>query len=279
MPREINEGVTALREKGSKILTDDIVLLSGIHAADGTLNNHKTGKGRLYRITIIDADKESLNKVKEIVKRTFNFNIKIRKSIHENAYLIIIDNKPIIRIFNKLLNFIKHDRIDLYRPIYFMKRTGRRVEETTLIERRDVVWDGIKPIKINIRAETTKTDEYSPLGKLDSDLEVFISQAYRESFKHKAPYLFLTKRGKKFNQRRICEYLKDVSEKIIGIKITSHYFRHRYWVECGKSNVPIVDAMAISGNKDPDVVIAFYSHSTSEGLAKVLELTRILWYD
>ena len=165
--------------------------------------------------------------------------------------------------------------VSIRKPASIMKRTGRRVEETTLIERRDVVWDGIKPIKINIRAETTKTDEYSPLGKLDSDLEVFISQAYRESFKHKAPYLFLTKRGKKFNQRRICEYLKDVSEKIIGIKITSHYFRHRYWVECGKSNVPIVDAMAISGNKDPDVVIAFYSHSTSEGLAKVLELTRI----
>ena len=69
--------------------------------------------------------------------------------------------------------------------------------------------------------------------------------------------------------------MKDVSEKIIGTKITSHYFRHRYWVECGKNGVPIVDAMAISGNKDPDVVIAFYSHSTNDGLAKVLELTRI----
>jgi integrase len=176
---------------------------------------------------------------------------------------------------NELLAFIKKDKPDYYRPIYFMKRTGRRVEETTLIERRDVVWDGIKPVKINIRAETTKTNEYAPLGKLDPELEVFISQAYRESSKHKAPYLFVTKRGKKFNQRRVSEYLKYVGEKIAGTKITSHYFRHRYWVECGKNNVPIVDAMAISGNKDPDVVIAFYSHSTSEGLAKVLELTRI----
>ena len=155
-----------------------------------------------------------------------------------------------------------------------MKRTGRRVEETTLIEKRDVVWDGIKPVKINIRAETTKTDEYAPLAKLDSELEVFISQAYKKSSKHKAPYLFLTERGKKFNQRRICVYLKDVSEKIVKTKITSHYFRHRYWVECGKNNIPIVDAMVISGNKDPKVVLTFYSHSTNDGLAKVLELTR-----
>ena len=220
--------------------------------------------------------------VKAIMKRMYKLGFcseKIIKDIAEHIKKPKPNKKQYPEItnskINELLACIKKDKPDYYRPIYFMKRTGRRVEETTLIERRDVVWDGIKPIKINIRAETTKTDEYSPLGKLDSDLEVFISQAYRESFKHKALYLFLTKRGKKFNQRRICEYLKDVSEKIIGIKITSHYFRHRYWVECGKSNVPIVDAMAISGNKDPDVVIAFYSHSTSEGLAKVLELTRI----
>ena len=125
-------GCNAPRSKlinNPKILTDDIVLLSGIHAADGTLNNHKTGKGRLYRITIIDADKESLNKVKEIVKRTFNFNIKIRKSIHENAYLIIIDNKPIIRIFNKLLNFKIGYKITSVRMPKIIKRLNLKKQK------------------------------------------------------------------------------------------------------------------------------------------------------
>jgi len=219
--------------------------------------------------------------VKAIMKRMYKLGFcdeKIIKDIAEHIKKPKPNKKQYPEItnskINELLAFIKKDRPDYYRPIYFMKRTGRRVEETTLIERRDVVWDGIKPVKINIRAETTKTDEYAPLSKLDPELEAFINQAYRESSKRQAPYLFLTKRGKKFNQRRICEYLKKVSEKIIGTKITNHYFRHRYWVECGKNNVPIVDAMAISGNKDPQVVIAFYSHSTNDGLAKVLELTR-----
>ena len=220
--------------------------------------------------------------VKAIMKRMYKLGFcseKIIKDIAEHIKKPKPNKKQYPEItsskINELLAFIKKDKPDYYRPIYFMKRTGRRVEETTLIERRDVVWDGIKPIKLNIRAETTKTDEYAPLNKLDPELETLINQAYKESSKYKAPYLFLTKRSKKFNQRRICEYLKDVSEKIIGTKITSHYFRHRYWVECGKNGVPIVDAMAISGNKDPDVVIAFYSHSTNDGLAKVLELTRI----
>ena len=219
--------------------------------------------------------------VKAIMKRMYKLGFcseKIIKDIAEHIKKPKPNKKQYPEItsskINELLAFMKKDKPEYYRPVYFMKRTGRRVEETTLIERRDVVWDGIKPIKINIRAETTKTDEFAPLNQLDSELENFISQAYKESSKHRAPYLFITKRGKKFNQRRICEYLKEVSEKIVKVKITNHYFRHRYWVECGKSNVPIVDAMAISGNKDPDVVIAFYSHSTSEGLAKVLELTR-----
>ncbi|MEI6832157.1 MAG: tyrosine-type recombinase/integrase [Candidatus Omnitrophota bacterium] len=218
--------------------------------------------------------------VKAIMKRMYKLGFcseKIIKDIAEHIkkpkpnkkYYPEITNTKI----NELLVFIKKDRPDYYGPIYFMKRTGRRVEETTLIERRDVIWDGIKPIKINIRAETTKTDEYTPLNQLDSELEILIGQAYKESSRHRAPYLFLSRRHKKLNQRRICDYLKIVSEKITGIKFTCHYFRHRYWVECGKNNVPIIDAMAISGNKDSDVVITFYSHSTSEGLAKVLELT------
>lgn len=219
--------------------------------------------------------------VKAIMKRMYKLgfcNEKIIKDIAEHIKKPKPNKKQYPEIsnskINELLTFIKKDKPDCYRPIYFMKRTGRRVEETTLIERRDVIWEGVKPIKINIRAEITKTDEYAPLNQLDLELEAFIRQAYKESAKQKAPYLFLTKRGNKFNQRKLCVYLKEVSDKIIGIKITNHYFRHRYWVECGKSNVPIVDAMAISGNKDPDVVIAFYSHSTNEGLAKVLELTR-----
>ena len=59
---------------------------------------------------------------------------------------------------------IKSERPDFYGPVYFMVRTGRRVEETTLIERKDIVWNGIKPVKVNIRAEITKMRRNAPLS-------------------------------------------------------------------------------------------------------------------
>jgi len=173
----------------------------------------------------------------------------------------------------ELLQFIKNDRPDYYRPIRFISRTGRRIEETSLIERADVRWDGIRPVRINIRAETTKMKESAPLDSLDSDLEDIIQQAYREGLNHKAPQLFLSKQGKKCSQSRIRNYLKEVSLKIIEKEITPHYFRHRFFTECGKNNLPIVDVMAISGLKDIEVMTRYYSHSTVMGRSNVLEKT------
>jgi len=174
-----------------------------------------------------------------------------------------------------LLNFIKGDRPDLYRPIYFMLRTGRRVEETTLIQRKDVVWEGLVPVRINIRAETTKTKTFAPLAHLDPDLQLFIRQAYQESNRHKAVYLFLNRRNKKCDQRKITDYLGSMSEDLLKVRITSHYFRHRFCTECGKSNLPPVDVMAISGLRDVNILLKYYSHSTKEGLSKVLESTMV----
>ena len=44
--------------------------------------------------------------------------------------------------------------------------------------------------------------------------------------------------------------------------------------ECGKANVPLADVKAISGIKDVQVLLEFYSHTTNEGQDKVLEVTR-----
>ena len=78
-------------------------------------------------------------------------DIKIPQSRPKKDYPEITDTD-----IKGFLAKIKHDRPDLYGPVYFMLRTGRRVEETTLIERKDVIWEGIKPVKVKIRAETTK---------------------------------------------------------------------------------------------------------------------------
>ncbi|MFC1699253.1 tyrosine-type recombinase/integrase [Candidatus Omnitrophota bacterium] len=173
----------------------------------------------------------------------------------------------------ELFQTIKRERPDYYYPLYFISRTGRRISETTLIEKKDVEWQGFKPMRLNIRAETTKTKQNSPLRKLDQDLEQHISEAYKKSIKHKQPYLFLNRLGRKCRPGRVRVYLKQVSRAIIGRAITPHYFRHRFLTECGKVNVPLVDVMAICGIKDVDVLVKYYSHSTEEGQAKVLEVS------
>ena len=175
----------------------------------------------------------------------------------------------------EMMDFIKTDRMDYYYPINFMCRTGRRINEVTLIERKDVAWAGIIPARINIRPETTKTKRNTPLAKLDSDLERLIIEANKASSNIGSNYLFSNKHGRKCTPDKIREYLKRVSREIIGITITPHYFRHRFLTECDKAGVSISDRMAIAGIRDIKVIMEHYSHSTDEGLMKVLEVTKI----
>ena len=175
----------------------------------------------------------------------------------------------------ELLGFMRHDRPDYFNVVYFICRTGRRIEETTLIEARDVGFAGLRPIRLNIRAETTKTKEAAPLEMLDNDLAKVIKAAYQLSLRLKSKFLFCNNRGKKCSQNRVREYLKKASRDIAGIEVTPHYFRHRFLTECGKAGVPIVDIMAISGITHIKTILNYYTHITKEGQLKVLAVSRI----
>jgi len=172
---------------------------------------------------------------------------------------------------DRLLSVVKKDRPDYYAVIYFIKRVGRRINETTLIERKDVVLKGFKPVAIKIRAETTKGKEKAPLAYLDDDLERHIRGTLSNN---KTKWLFPNRIGNRCTPNRVCDYLKAVSKRVLGIELTPHFFRHRFCTECGKANVPITDVKAISGIKDTKVLLEFYSHSTITGLRQVLEITQ-----
>jgi len=171
----------------------------------------------------------------------------------------------------KLLVRIKQDRPDYYNVIYFMYRVGRRREEVMLIEKRDIVLKGFWPVAINIRTETTKKKVAAPLTYLDEDLKRHIRSALNNNM---TKWLFPNRLGNKCTSNRICDYLKEKSREIIGFEITPHYFRHRLCTECGKKNVPIADIKAITGIRDTNVLLEFYSHSTMEGQKQVFEITK-----
>jgi hypothetical protein len=98
--------------------------------------------------------------------------------------------------------------------------------------------------------------------------------AYKNSKQHKAQYLFLNRLNQKCQKSKIRDLLVETSKGLFGISIGGpHYFRHRFFTEAGKKNLPIADVMAISGLRDPKVLIEYYQHSTVDGRAKVLEET------
>ena len=172
----------------------------------------------------------------------------------------------------ELFTFIKNDRPDYYRPLEFIRRTGRRRREVTLIRKDDVILNGLRPIAINIRAETTKTRQKAPLNYLDEDLTKLIQSGLSGN---KTEWLFPNRVGRCCNPDKLYQYIKRVSLEKIGVELTPHYFRHRFFTECGKGSLPIADVQAISGIKDTKVLFEYYSHSTEEGQAKVLEKTRL----
>ena len=219
--------------------------------------------------------------VKSIMKRLYGLGYcgkGLIESLHElkkpQAIKREYANVPASKI-KMLLQFIKQDRVDYYYPLYFIMRTGRRINETTLIERKDVEWEGLNPARLNIRAETTKMGQHAPLTKLDDDLGKVISEGYKAGLKHKEPYLFLNAFGRRCTPDKVREHLKRASRRVLGFEITPHYFRHRFLTESGKANMPIVDVMAISGIKDINVIVKYYSHSTDEGQSNVLKASRI----
>jgi integrase len=178
-------------------------------------------------------------------------------------------------LMKKLLNRIEKEKPFMYGVIYFMSRTGRRIEESLLISLSDVVWEKLAIVKLDIRAETTKGNKRAPLIAFDSSLQKHLDKYYRGAKGLKSEYLFCDDRGRKLTQRRVCDYLKKVSKEVCGVAITPHYFRHRFFTECDKKNVSRVDVMAISGLRSAEILDKYYSHSTTDGLAGVFAKTRI----
>ena len=172
----------------------------------------------------------------------------------------------------ELFSFIKRDRPDYYACLYFMFRTGRRRQETTLIRKSDVLFKESRPVAVNIRAETTKCREKAPLRWIDGDLEELIRLALDNN---NTVWLFPNRLGRRCSPDRVCDYLRKASREVIGIEITPHYLRHRFFTECAKANASLTDVKAISGIKDSKVLLDYYSHSTVDGQARVFAVTSL----
>jgi len=84
-----------------KSIDNEICYLSGLIMGDGCLNITEEPKhGKRYRMTIDSIEKNTLKKLKEILKKRFNLITKIKRV--KRAYRIEIKCKPLVLFLNKI---------------------------------------------------------------------------------------------------------------------------------------------------------------------------------
>ena len=179
-----------------------------------------------------------------------------------------IDDESIRR----LLGAIKADRKDYYGITYVIHRIGSRIGETTLIRKEDIRFDdSLRPVAIRIRGENTKTKTEREIEPLDKEFQGVLIDCCGVG---KSEWLFPNRNGRKHNYRHYEEYLAKKSMEVIGVRLVPHDFRHRFCTEALKKGT-IADVQRITGHKDPNVLLKYYSHSTTDGRNKVLSVTKL----
>jgi len=173
----------------------------------------------------------------------------------------------------RLINHIEKDRPDYYGITVFIYKCGWRIDETTLLKKADIRWNGLMPLSITIKGETTKTKVTRIFDTFDGDLKAVVKKYAFD--RRKTVWLFPNQNNNHHSAGKYRDYLKRVSRKIIGHEITPHYFRHRLCTVAGRNNLNIADLQAITGIKDIKVLLDYYQHTTAEGKAKVLALSNL----
>lgn len=158
--------------------------------------------------------------------------------------------------------------------VHFLIRVGRRIEETSKYEKKDVTVDEAgKPVRLKIREEITKTDEENYLY-FDDELAEIIRKAMAKNPGCK--YLFTNKHGRKIARTTFAEHFLDrvCEEKGIQNRITPHCFRYYVVNALMEAGIKFIDAMKITGHVDLESFLS-YQQATTEGVQKALAVTRI----
>lgn len=171
-----------------------------------------------------------------------------------------------------LFAYIKKDRPDYYKPIKFMAMTGRRPKETCGIAKEDLTTDGLNPLSIQTKPKSAKVKSILPkiIYLKDPELNALIRSALANN---KTDWLFPTRHGKKMTANYLWKYLSDVSQRVIGAKVTAKGFRKLFLT---KSNIEGLNpiSMQMANISSVSVMMKYYVGSSEEAQAKLLAKNR-----
>jgi len=173
----------------------------------------------------------------------------------------------------KLLKYIEEDRLDYYGITYFIMRLGWRRGQVISIKRKNVKWNGLRPVEILIEPSDTKTKEPFVLREIDAELANLIKRYYFD--RKETLWLFPNKKNKQHHANHYTAYIRKTSKQVLGIVLSPHDFRHSFVTMRLKEGSTPRDIMAITGHKDVES-FNIYTHPTSDGTKKVIENSRLL---
>ena len=173
----------------------------------------------------------------------------------------------------KLLNYIKDDRPDYYGVTYIIMRLGWRREQVLSIKRHNIKWLGLRPSEIHIEPQDTKTKEPFVFRDIDAEMANVLKRYLTDH--RKTIWLFPNSNNNKHHSNHYTEYIRRVSNKVLGITLSPHDFRHSFCTTRLKEGSTPRDIMAITGHRDEES-FKIYTHPTSEGTKKVVERSRLL---
>ena len=154
----------------------------------------------------------------------------------------------------------------------FLVRVGRRIEETTLYEKSDVLLDENKmPVKIMVRPEITKTKDTGEVP-MDEELAGIVKRALDKHPDQKP--LFTNFAQRKISSNTYRDYLRRLCEEHKLSEISPHCFRYFVVNRLLNSGVNLKDAMAVTGHVDIESFMS-YVKTTEEGRQKALGETRL----
>jgi integrase len=169
------------------------------------------------------------------------------------------------------LDCAKEEDLYYHNILYFIYWTGRRISESTTLEKKDVIRDkngGFKPLHINIRREIAKCKEDDPDPEplpLDwsKELRQHIERALVDKKSNK--WLFPNRFGRKCTPNRVRDFMKKINKKTVGLNITPHQMRKHAVTEMKKNGMSNEDIKSITGHRDDEVINTHYSYTTKSG--------------
>lgn len=197
---------------------------------------------------------------------------KMSKKQLEDRYLETEQNQKIIE---QLRNPIYGNHIANFSEIIFL--TGMRPGELLALR-----WDHIDFEKLKIKIEytldyTTNGHANAELGSVKNDgsyrtidiplrvKELLVEELnYQNTNDLRSDFVFITNKGKHLSINTINRRIKKTSEKLYGIVITSHSFRHAHITLLAELGIPLKSIMDRVGHTDVNTTIKVYTHTTDK---------------